>query len=134
MLTKNNFLAQMMCLFGLHEYILFEQNVNYGKFADLPDDAPEWQRKKRQSEMNLNSDHDTQMYIRYSFKKDFRMNSMEVEPFKAPKILGDVFEAIIGAIFKDSGDTGYGIDSVNQVLKSLMAPFVLYVAKFSKSI
>jgi len=47
MLTKNNFLAQMMCLFGLHEYILFESNVNYGKFADLPEDAPEWQKKKR---------------------------------------------------------------------------------------
>lgn len=57
------------------------------------------------------------------------MNSMEVEPFKAPKILGDVFEAIIGAVFQDGG-----IDSINLVLKSLMAPFVLYVAKYSKSI
>lgn len=57
------------------------------------------------------------------------MNSMEVEPFKAPKILGDVFEAIIGAVFQDGG-----IESINQVLKSLLSPFVLYVAKFSKSI
>ena len=31
------------------------------------------------------------------------MNVMDLEPFKAPKILGDVFEAIIGAIFKDGG-------------------------------
>lgn len=28
---------------------------------------------------------------------------MSMEPFKAPKILGDVFEAIIGAVFKDGG-------------------------------
>ena len=39
------------------------------------------------------------MYINYSFKKNFKMNQMEYEPYKAPKILGDVFEAIIGAIF-----------------------------------
>jgi dsRNA-specific ribonuclease len=57
------------------------------------------------------------------------MNVMDLEPFKAPKILGDVFEAIIGAIFKDGG-----IERSIDVLKSLMAPMVLYVAKFSKNI
>ena len=57
------------------------------------------------------------------------MNAIEVEPFKAPKILGDVFEAIIGAVFKDGG-----IEKLHDVLKPLLAPFVLYVAKFSKSI
>jgi len=58
------------------------------------------------------------------------MNEFEIEPFKTPKIFGDVFEAIIGAIFIDTG----GIEKVIEVLKSLMAPFVLYVAKFSKNI
>lgn len=43
------------------------------------------------------------MFVKHSFSKDFKMNSMEIEPYKAPKILGDVFEAIIGAIFKDGG-------------------------------
>jgi dsRNA-specific ribonuclease len=57
------------------------------------------------------------------------MNSMEFEPYKAPKILGDVFEAIIGAIFKDGG-----IEEILLVLKKLMAPFVVYVAKYSKNI
>ena len=57
------------------------------------------------------------------------MNSMNVELFKPPKILGDVFEALIGAIFQDSS-----IEEVIRVLKLLMAPFVLYVAKFSKNI
>jgi len=28
MLTKNNFLAKMMCLFGLHEYILISKALN----------------------------------------------------------------------------------------------------------
>lgn len=57
------------------------------------------------------------------------MNVMDIEPFKAPKILGDVFEAIIGAIFMDGG-----IEKCINVLKSLMSPMVLYVAKFSKNI
>lgn len=57
------------------------------------------------------------------------MNEFEIEPFKSPKILGDVFESIIGAIFKDSG-----IEVLIDVLKTLLAPFVLYVAKFSKNI
>jgi dsRNA-specific ribonuclease len=57
------------------------------------------------------------------------MNALDLEPFKAPKILGDVFEAIIGAIFKDGG-----IEKCIDVLKSLMAPMMLYVAKFSKNI
>jgi len=57
------------------------------------------------------------------------MNEFEIEPFKAPKILGDVFEALIGAIFKDAG-----IVTLLQILKPFLAPFVLYVAKFSKYI
>ena len=95
----------------------------------LNDNAPEWKKNKELAELKNNNDHDTNMYIKYSFKKDFKMNSIEVEPFKAPKILGDVLESIIGAIFKDGG-----IEKLLDVLKPLLAPFVLYVAKFSKSI
>lgn len=102
MLTKNNFLAEMMCLFGLQEYILVTKSK---------------------------AKHDADMFIKYSFKKTLKMNSGEVEPYEAPKILGDVFEAIIGAIFKDGG-----IEEIIRVLKTLMAPFVLYVAKYSKYI
>ena len=69
------------------------------------------------------------MYIKYSFKKDFGMNQLEYEPYKAPKILGDVFEAIIGALFKDGG-----LEVTIDVLRSLMSPFVLFVAKYSKQI
>ena len=52
---------------------------------------------------SLNSGHDISMFIKYSFKRDFKMNQFIIEPYKSPKILGDVFEAIIGAIFKDGG-------------------------------
>ena len=47
--------------------------------------------------------------------------------FEPSKILGDVFEALIGAIFIDGG-----MKSVLQVYSHLLAPFILYVAKFSK--
>ena len=57
------------------------------------------------------------------------MNEFELEPYKAPKILGDVMEALIGAIFKDGG-----MYKLLEVLKPFLTPFVLYVAKHSKSI
>ena len=42
-------------------------------------------------------------YIMTSFKKNFKINGREVEVFEPPKVLGDVFEAIMGAIFIDGG-------------------------------
>jgi dsRNA-specific ribonuclease len=87
----------------------------------------DWRQKKLKD--SAREDHDMRMYVNFGFKKDFKMNEFQLEPFKAPKILGDVFEAIIGAIFRDSG-----IETVINVLKPILAPFVLYVAKFSKSI
>mmetsp|Transcript_6248 Transcript_6248/g.10617 ORF Transcript_6248/g.10617 Transcript_6248/m.10617 type:complete len:115 (-) Transcript_6248:810-1154(-) len=38
MLTKNNFLAQLMCLFGLHEYILISRNHMREPRAAAPTD------------------------------------------------------------------------------------------------
>ena len=90
----------------------------------------DWKRKKQSKiKEQQNSGHDAAMFIKYSFKRDFRMNQFLIEPYKSPKILGDVFEAIIGAIFKDGG-----IESLLKVLKSLLAPFILFVAKYSKNI
>jgi len=45
---------------------------------------------------------DADKYIKYSFKRKFMINGERLM-FEAPKILGDVFEAIIGAIFIDGG-------------------------------
>lgn len=43
-------------------------------------------------------------YLIYSFKKDFVINGIEKNQiFEPSKILGDLFEAIIGAIFIDGG-------------------------------
>lgn len=56
------------------------------------------------------------------------MTKYDIEFYQAPKILGDVFEAIIGAIFIDGG-----IESVIEVLRPLLSPFVLFVAKYSKN-
>ena len=39
----------------------------------------------------------------YSFHKNFKMNNRDIELFEQCKILGDVFEALVGAIFIDAG-------------------------------
>ena len=57
------------------------------------------------------------------------INGRETELFEAPKILGDVFEAIIGAVFVDGG-----IEKVLEVFQHLLSPFILYTAKYSKKL
>lgn len=74
-------------------------------------------------------EYDLDRYIRYSFKKNFKMNNRDVELFEPCKILGDVFEALIGAIFIDGG-----IEEVLRVYQHLLGPFVLFVAKYSKKL
>ena len=67
-------------------------------------------------------------YILFSFSKDFRLNQRDIELFEPSKILGDVFEALIGAVFIDGG----GMSQVLKTFQHYLCPFVLYVAKFSK--
>ena len=57
------------------------------------------------------------------------MNEREVEPFEAPKILGDVFESVMGAIFEDGG-----MEAVMTVYQHLLCPLILFVAKYSKDV
>ena len=57
------------------------------------------------------------------------MDETEIEPFAAPKILGDVFESVMGAIFVDGG-----LDAVMRVYEHLISPLLLYIAKFSKHV
>jgi dsRNA-specific ribonuclease len=66
-------------------------------------------------------------FIRYSFHRNFRLTSNCISIYEPPKILGDVFEAIIGGIFIDGG-----IEEVIRVLKPILSPLVLFVAKHSK--
>ena len=72
---------------------------------------------------------DIDKYIKSSFKRDFLINGREIELFEAPKMLGDVFESLIGAIFIDGG-----IEKVLQVYQHLLSPFILFTAKFSKKL
>ncbi len=57
------------------------------------------------------------------------MNGKDIEIFEPPKILGDVFEALMGAVFIDGG-----IGKVVEVYQHILAPFVLFVAKYSKKL
>ena len=69
-------------------------------------------------------------YLNFSFvNPNFFMNVREIEPFEAPKILGDIFESLMGAIFEDGG-----MQAVLDVYKDLMCPLILFVAKFSKDV
>jgi len=51
----------------------------------------------------MSKEYDLDRYICYSFKKDFKMNNSDIEIFEPCKIMGDVFEALMGAIFIDGG-------------------------------
>lgn len=95
----------MCVLLDLHKYIVY-----YDQFEDMI------------------SKKDVDDYLMYSFvETNFDMNQRELEPFEPPKILGDVFEAVIGAIFEDGG-----LEQVVRVFKHILSPIVLYLAKFSK--
>ena len=49
--------------------------------------------------------------------------------FEPPKILGDIFESLVGAIFIDGG-----IEKVIEVFQHLLSPFILFIAKFNKKL
>ena len=106
LLVKNEVLAKLCVLLGFQRYVFF---------TDVTDGSV---TKK-----------DVTDYLKYSFRPNFTLNQREIEPFECPKILGDVFESVVGAIFMDSPN---GLEDVVNVFRDLISPFVLYVAKFSK--
>ena len=107
-LVKNEILAKLCVLMGLHKYIIYFDAKN----------ADEISKK------------DVEDYLKYSFvQTNFDLNENEIEPFEAPKILGDIFESVMGAIFDDGG-----LNAVMKVYKHLLTPFILFVAKFSKEV
>ena len=73
------------------------------------------------------NEKDADKFIQHSFKRNFRMNDRDPELFEPPKILGDVFESLMGAIFIDGG-----IKKVLEVYQHLLAPFIVFTAKHSK--
>ena len=112
LLTKNDFLAKLITLFGIQEFILYEKKKpspdaasSINSLSQGGDSSshvmPEWEAKKKQQQMS--KEYDLDRYISYSFKKNFKMNNREIEIFEPCKIMGDVFEALIGAIFIDGG-------------------------------
>lgn len=98
-LAKNELLAKMSCVLGFHKYCLFYDQQE-----------------------NLYSRKDVRDYLNYSFtSKVFPMNQRKIEPFESPKILGDIFESMIGAVFEDGG-----LDEVHRVFKHILSPLILY--------
>lgn len=98
-LAKNELLAKISCVFGFHKYCLFYDQQD-----------------------NLYSKQDVRDFLKHSFtNKNFLMNQRKIEPFESPKILGDIFESIMGAVYEDGG-----LDSVHRVYKHLLAPLILF--------
>jgi endoribonuclease Dicer len=106
LLVKNEVLAKLCVLLGFHRYVVLA-------------DAGDGNATKK----------DVGDYLKYSFHPNFKLNQREIEPFECPKILGDIFESVVGAIFIDSPR---GLLDVVEVFRHLISPFILYVAKFSK--
>ena len=135
MLTKNYFLAKLVCLFGLHRYILFSKPRQMSMKeikemqASLNKDCvlDRWRLDKKVKDQ-LN-EKDTDKFIEHSFRRNFRLNGREIELFEPPKILGDIFESVIGAVFLDGG-----IQKVIDVYQHLLSPFIVFTAKYSKKL
>ena len=103
LLVKNEVLAKLTVLLGLHKYVIYQDTTGVITKKEVSD------------------------YLRHSFRANFLLNQREIEPFECPKLLGDVFESIIGAIFVDSD-----LSEVIRVFRNLMGPFVLFISKFGK--
>lgn len=106
LLVKNEVLAKLCVLLGFHRFVFHVDTAGDNSVAK-----------------------DVAEYLRYSFRPNFKLNQREIEPFECPKILGDIFESVMGAVFIDSPR---GLEDVISVYRPLISPFVLYVAKFSK--
>ena len=88
-LVKNDFIAKLTVMMGLHKYAIFYNSSD-----------------------NELSSKDVDDYLKFSYQQNFDLNYSEIEPFEAPKILGDIFEAVMGAIFEDGG-----MDAIYSVYK-----------------
>ena len=89
----------------------------------------DWKSRKDLQQKAMDSEIDK--YILYSFKKNFSLNQRDIELFEPTKILGDVLEALIGAVYIDSGGD---LLMVLDTFKFMFCPFILFVAKFSKQL
>lgn len=99
-------LAKLTVMMGLHKYVIFYN-----------------------AHENEISTKDVDDYLEFSHTNNFKLNQLQLEPFEAPKILGDIFESVLGAVFEDGG-----MEAVYRVYKDILSPFILFIAKFGKEV
>lgn len=111
LLTKNDFLAKLVILFGIHEHVLFEKPklAAFKTTTSTNEMEIDWVQKPENDNNLMESEVDK--YIRYTSQKNFRINNQCIELFEPSKILGDVFEALMAAVFRDGG----GMEAVLEV-------------------
>lgn len=111
LLTKNYFLAKILCLFGLHPFILYHKphQMSFKEIKELAASQngggvlQQWQVERKLKEQMQMNEKEADKFIQFSFRRNFLINGREIELFEPPKILGDVFESLMGAIFLDGG-------------------------------
>lgn len=76
-----------------------------GGFRYLSEEQKKERAKLRENEEEVSDSEKKIMIERYIeyFNYSFPITEWEIEYYEAPKIFGDVFEAIIGAVFVDGG-------------------------------
>uniref|UniRef100_A0A5S6R5U8 Endoribonuclease Dicer n=1 Tax=Trichuris muris TaxID=70415 RepID=A0A5S6R5U8_TRIMR len=89
-LVNNTFFASMAVKYHYHKYCMFTSSALYlaiGSFV------------KFVTELNGDVNLNTELYL----LNDFDDQEKDVEEYEVPKVLGDLFESVAGAIYLDSG-------------------------------
>ena len=63
------------------------------------------------------------------FNRRFKLNGRDIEIYDSPKILSDIFESLIAAVFIDGG-----FEKTSEMLEGLIGPILIYVSKFCKAL
>lgn len=71
-MTKNEFLAKLLVLFGFHEYVLFDQPVVPIFSSKAIELEVDWRKEREKQQQMMDSEIDK--YIMYSYQKNFTLN------------------------------------------------------------
>ena len=105
-----------ICLIWCLGFNSFKQPTSCGKIDDL---------KKTWIEWYLNDFEPNFVYSDDCGEYEVIAEKIHKRYYEAPKLISDVFEAILGAIFVDGG-----YNEVVRVLQHILGPLVIMVAKF----
>ncbi|KAL6812570.1 hypothetical protein J3E69DRAFT_359687 [Trichoderma sp. SZMC 28015] len=126
-MVSNQFLGCLCVKLGLHKHILLATNSllgDIGRYAGQLEQAEEMARQKSQGgDQESSSDGNSSQAEAQSISQDFW-----IEVPQPPKTLADVVEALVGAMFVDSG---YSFSVVLNFFTKFIQPFFEDMALYS---